>query len=469
MIFETIIGIEIHLELNTKTKMFSGALIDFDAEPNTKVTHVDIAYPGTLPVVNKQAVISGIKLAKALNMKIDDLLRFDRKNYFYTDLPKGFQITQQFHPIGSEGKLDILVENELKTIQIERIHLEEDTARQHHLNDDTYIDYNRAGIPLIEIVTHPVMHSAEEAARYVDTIRQIALSQNISDARMEQGSLRADVNLSLRPLGSNVLGTKVEIKNINTISNIKSAIENEIAIQTQKLLRNEKILQQTKRFDESTKTNVVMRTKTGAVDYKYFREPNIPTIKLEKEFIDSVELSELPWEKQARYESAQMNPIYLNSLLNDYPLSAMFDSIEYDDLDKKSKIFFNEFVAYANANKVHLTQLNIRSQDIKEAIELADQGMISGKQLKQLVELLPNNTEKVLNIVEKNNLMQISDPIVLNKFIDQIINEDIKIQYSENPERTIRSLLGQMMKLSQAKANPVLSNKLIVERLFNEK
>ncbi|VEU69694.1 Aspartyl/glutamyl-tRNA(Asn/Gln) amidotransferase subunit B [Mycoplasmopsis californica] len=468
MQFETIIGIEIHLELNTKTKMFSGALIDFNADPNTKVTPIDIAYPGTLPLLNKEAVVSGIKLAKALKMEIDHLLRFDRKNYFYPDLPKGFQITQQFHPIGKNGALKINVNGKEHLVEIERIHLEEDTARQHHYEEDTFIDYNRAGIPLIEIVTRPVIHSADVAAKYVETIRQIALSQNISDARMEQGSLRADVNLSLRPLGSQLFGTKVEIKNINTISNIKKAIENEIAIQTKKLLGNIKIEQETKRFDEATQTNISMRKKTGAIDYKYFREPNIPSIKLENKFVDGIKLAELPWEKEDRYRKHNINDIYLTRLLNDYKLADFFDGIEYNDLDKKSKILFNEFVAYANSVNKHVTEIGINQEKIKECLEFIDKGVISGKQLKTLVPLLVNASKTVFDLIKENDLMQLSDEKELTKIIDSIITPELKIQYKENPERVIRQISGQLMKITKAKANPVVSNKIIIGRLSDD-
>ncbi|WP_036436924.1 Asp-tRNA(Asn)/Glu-tRNA(Gln) amidotransferase subunit GatB [Mycoplasma elephantis] len=468
MKFETIIGIEIHLELNTNTKMFSHSKIDFSAEPNTKVSPVDIAYPGTLPLLNKEAVISGIKLAKALNMEIDNLLRFDRKNYFYPDLPKGFQITQQFHPIGKNGILKLNVNNQEHIIQIERIHLEEDTARQHHELEDTFIDYNRAGIPLIEIVTRPVIHNADVAAKYVETIRQIALSQNISNAKMEQGSLRADINLSLRPFGSNLFGTKVEIKNINSISNIKKAIENEIEIQTRKLLANIKIEQETKRFDEATQKNIVMRKKTGVIDYKYFREPNIPTIKLEKDFIDSVILSELPWEKEKRYKDNNVNEIYSNRLLNDYSLANFFDNINYSNLEKKSKIFFNEFVAFANTKNKHITEIDITNNQIKECLELLDEGIISGKQLKVLVPLLPNNSSKIIDIIKKNDLMQISDKSELTKIINSLITNELKEQYKQNPERVLRQINGLLMKNTNGKANPIVSNKIILERLEDD-
>ncbi|WP_338044343.1 Asp-tRNA(Asn)/Glu-tRNA(Gln) amidotransferase subunit GatB [Mycoplasma nasistruthionis] len=380
--FETIIGIEIHIELKTKTKMFSPAPIDFFAEPNTHAHQIDLAYPGTLPQVNKQAVKYGIALAKALNMQIDDELHFDRKNYFYPDLPKGYQITQFYRPIGQNGTIQIKTSQGLKEIKIERIHLEEDTARQHHEQDGTKLDYNRAGIPLIEIVTYPVIQNAEQAAAYVDMIKKTVLALNISEGKLEQGSLRADINISLRPYGVDKFGTKVEIKNLNSTSNIKKAIEFEIQQQRKKLLLNEPILQQTKRYDDTTNSNVVMRTKTGAVDYKYFPDPNIPVIKLSKQFIDSVTINELPLQREKRYLDANIQNIYVQSLIDDVELANYFDSIKYPDLDKLSKVFFAEIVSLANSKTLHPTQLNIKPLYIQEALNLLDQGVLSGKSLK---------------------------------------------------------------------------------------
>lgn len=463
--FEVIIGIEIHLQLSTKTKMFSPAPINFDAKANSDVSYIDLAYPGTLPQVNEQAVISALKLAKALDMEIDDVLRFDRKNYFYPDLPKGFQITQQFHPLGRNGKLKLEVNGEQKIVEIERIHLEEDTARQHHEGEFTFIDYNRAGIPLIEIVTKPVIHDAQTAVKYIETIRQIALSQKISNAKMEQGSLRADINLSLRYKGDERYGTKVEIKNINTLSNVKSAIEFEIEQQKKKILANEKIVQCTKRFDEKTKQNILMRLKLDAIDYKYFPEPNIPNIRLSEQMINSIKLNELPWEKEERYKKANINEIYLNRLLNDWELSQIFDDIKFDDLDKKSKIFFNEFVAYANSKQKHLSQINFNLEDISNCITLLEKGIISNKQLKWLVPLLENNTQDLMQLIKQNDLMQISDEQFLSSIIKRILTPNDQVAYAQNPEKHIKVIVGKVMKETKSKANPILTNELIKKML----
>jgi len=291
---ETVIGIEIHIELNTKTKMFSPAKNDFNAAPNTLVHPIDLGYPGTMPRLNKGAVIKAVQFAKALNMKIDKLIRFDRKHYFYADLPKGYQITQNDFPFGSGGFVPVIVNGEQKNIELERFHLEEDTARSHHGDSETLLNYNRAGVPLIEIVTEPVIRDAAEAVAYVDAIRELAQTLDISDAKMEEGSLRADINLSLRPRGQKEFGTKVEIKNINTLTNIQKAIENEIKTQTKDILSGKVIKQATKRFDEATKTNIVMRVKTEAADYRFFPEPDINPIRISDEFVNSININELP-------------------------------------------------------------------------------------------------------------------------------------------------------------------------------
>lgn len=278
---EVVIGIENHVELKTKTKMFSPGPITFGAPPNTSVNEIDLGYPGTLPSVNGEGVRLAVLAAHALDMTIDPLLIFDRKNYFYPDLPKGFQITQQFHPIGREGKLKIAVDGIVKNVAIERLHIEEDTAKQIHKGDYTYIDYNRSGIGLIEIVTKPVLRSANQAVAYVEKLRETLLYLGVSDVKMNEGSLRCDVNISLRPYGSDIFGSKVEIKNLNSLMNMRKAIEFEVDRQTQLLLQNQIVNQETRRFDEATQTTVGMRSKADAIDYRYFAEPNLAPIALD--------------------------------------------------------------------------------------------------------------------------------------------------------------------------------------------
>ena len=283
MNFEAIIGLELHVEMKTKSKLFSSAPVSFGAEPNTKTLPFDMAFPGSMPILNKQAVINAIRVCNALNMTIDDELWFDRKNYFYSDLPKGYQITQQRRPIGSNG---YLVADGNK-INIERLHLEEDTCKQLHSGNYTYLDFNRAGVPLLEIVSKPEIRNGKEAMTFVEKIRSIVTFLDVSNGKMEEGSLRCDVNISLRPIGQKSFGTKVEIKNLNSLANIQKAIDYEIKRQESLLLSGGHVKQETRRFDETTKKTVLMRVKTDEIDYKCFTEPNILPLKLSKEFIET--------------------------------------------------------------------------------------------------------------------------------------------------------------------------------------
>lgn len=461
--FETVIGIEIHVELNTKTKMFSSAKNDFDSSVNTNVSHVDIAYPGALPVVNKEAVAKAIKLAKALNMKIDDVLHFDRKNYYYPDLPKGFQITQDERPIGSEGTIRI----SNKEIQIERIHLEEDTAKSIHKDGKTFINYNRAGVPLIEIVTHPVMSNGKEASEYVQAIRDLVVSLGISDAKMEEGSLRADINISLRPRGQKEFGTKVEIKNLNSIGNIQKSIELEIKKQTAMLLTGEEIKMATKRFDEASQDTITMRVKTGVADYKFFAEPNIPPIQLTQEFIDSIKLDELPWERLERYKGYGLSEEHISNLSSNLEQAKYFDLIKYEDKTKVANLFFAELVSLANANNKTVTDLNVNPNEFAEILFKLDSGEISGKHAKEIFPLLIDSKQTVSQIIEEKGMKQISDEKILNEMLEGIItsNNDFIVNNKERPERVSKFILGQLMKESKGQANPVVANKLVNKRL----
>ena len=327
MNFEAIIGLEIHVQMKTKSKMFSSAPVSFGSEPNTSVLPLDVAFPGALPVVNKQGVINAIRVCHALHMSIDDELWFDRKNYFYSDLPKGYQITQRFRPIGKDGYLDIDEDGLSTRINIERLHIEEDACKMLHFNDYTLLDYNRSGIPLIEIVTKPDIRSGLEAMRFVEKIRSRVTFLDVSNGRMEEGSLRVDINISLRPIGSNSLTEKVEIKNVNTLSNIKRAIDYEIKRQYELLLSGETIQPETRRYDEKSKRTVSMRVKNEDVDYKFFVEPNILPIKLSKDFIESVIESspELPDIKKKKYVSLGLTDYDTKLILSSKEIALYFD------------------------------------------------------------------------------------------------------------------------------------------------
>ncbi len=463
---EVIIGIEIHLELNTKTKLFSHAKNDFHSLPNTNATVIDLGYPGTLPSLNKEVVVKAIKLAKALNMKIDKELHFDRKNYYYTDIPKGFQITQQFRPIGCEGTLLLfLSDDKIKNININRIHIEEDTARQIHTSTETLINYNRAGVPLIEIVTEPEIHSAEEAVNYIDSIRTIALYLGISDSKMSEGSLRADINISLRMIGDEKLGQKVEIKNINSLNNVKKAIEFEIEHQTKKIISGQIIKQETKRFDEESSETIVMREKTDDIDYKYFPEPNIPPIILDPEWINQITIEEMPWEKRERYINDGIPESYITLLKNNIEASTLFDSIVYPNREILAKFFFSEVLPLSKNKEIK--NLNIKPQDIANLIELFVSGLISGKQLKILFPKLIDLKTTVKDLVNNEGTTQISDVKTLFSMIEKIIqsNPIIVTEFIERRERSLKFILGQLMKTTKGQANPIISTELAIEIL----
>lgn len=461
--FEVVIGIEIHLELNTKTKMFSSTPI-VDADPNTLVSEIDLGYPGTLPTINEAAVIRAVKLAKSLNMKIDNILHFDRKNYYYFDLPKGYQITQFFRPIGLNGTLKI---NDKDSINVERIHLEEDTAKSTHLNNFTLLDYNRSGIPLIEIVTDPDFRDENGVVDYLETIRQLALTLDISDAKMEFGSMRVDVNISVRPFGNEEMGTKVEIKNLNSISNIKKAIREEINIQTKDILMGNSILQCTKRFDEKTQKPIIMRMKDDSVDYRYFPDPNIPPIIISSEILDNVKLPELPWDRKTRYIKEGLKSEYINKLMSNLIRANYFDSIEYKDRLLVSKIFFSDIVSLANNLNLEVNDLKIDSKELTKAFELLESGIISGSHLKKIIPLLNEGNLTTTEIIEKHNMKQMSNKDELYNIINNIIdNNNSFIQKNiDRIERVEKFLVGQVMKETKGQANPNMASEIIKEKM----
>lgn len=455
--WELVIGIEIHIELNTNTKMFSPMLNNFDSKQNYNVSNIDLAYPGSLPLVNKGAIIRAIKLAKALNMTIDPYVRFDRKNYFYPDLPKGFQITQQFHPIGSNGFVKAKVDNVWKDIAIERIHMEEDTAKAIHKNNLTYLNYNRAGIPLIEIVSNPVMHSAKEAAAYVDAIRQIVLCLNISDAKMNEGSLRTDINISIRKKGTNEFNSRVEIKNLNSISNVEKAINFEFQRQINLREKNLEVLQETRRFDEQKQETVLMRKKTDSVDYKYFPEPNIPTILIPQKVIDETKIEELPYQKEQKYLDANLNNVQIQQLINNIDYALYFEKIgNVCDLKKKANLFFSTIIPFLNESQIQISDLKITLKEAEELFKYLLDDKIDKKNSLKILDLKQKNSNIPLKtLLEKEKLFVEKSNLSLEDIVKQIFteNKDLKETFSKNFERNKKFLIGQIMKKTMGKAN----------------
>ena len=471
MNFEAIIGLEIHVQMKTKSKMFSASPVTYGAYPNFETTVLDFAFPGTLPIVNEQAIINGIRVAYALNMKIDNELHFDRKNYFYSDLPKGYQITQNERPIGYDGYIDIETEDGKRRINIERIHLEEDTCKQLHFEDYTLVDYNRAGIPLAEIVTKPDIRSGLEAQKYVEAIRSIVQFLDVSDGKMEEGSLRCDVNISLRPIGSDKFGKKVEIKNLNSTANIRLAIEYEIKRQTELLLLGKEIEQETRRFDEENKVTFLMRKKTDSVDYKYFKEPNIPPIKLSDEFIrHAIETSnELADSKVKRYLEAGLNEYDASLLIANRDLSSYFDEA-YKEC-KNPKALANwvnvDVMAILNKDEIEIKDFYVSAINLAKLVNLIEDKVISNKQAREVFAKMLRRDEDPKKIVDSMAITMISDESELLKIINEVLDNNAQSisDYKNGKDRALGYLTGQVMKASKGKANPALCSKLILQEV----
>ena len=452
MNYETVIGIEIHCELKTKTKMFSGAPVAFGKVANTCVNEIDLGHPGCLPCVNKEAVRLAIKAATALHCEIDTLVRFDRKNYYYSDLPKGFQITQQFHPIGSGGWLEIETSQGKKKIRLNRMHMEEDTAKQFHTQEGTLIDFNRAGTPLVEIVSEPDMRSGEEAAAYVEKLRMILLYLGVSDVKMEEGSMRCDVNISLRPEGSDTFGVKTEIKNLNSISNVQKAIDAEVERQRAILEAGGEVEQATRRYDETQKTTIMMRKKEGNVDYKYFPEPNIFPIRLDAQWVKDIQdnLEELPDQRKARYMSDfGLNDYDAGVLVATRELADFFEEVckETDAYKKAANWVIVELTAALNKANLKLRDNPCKASSLAQMINMVEKGEISGKQAKVVFEEIMKGKDP-RKVVEEKGMKQMSDEGALLAMITQVLDA-----------------VGQVMKASKGQANPAMTNRLIQEEL----
>ena len=473
MEFEPVIGLEIHVELKTKSKMFSTAPVAYGKEPNTLCAPLDMAFPGTLPTVNKEGVIYAIRVSNALHMKIDNELHFDRKNYFYSDLPKGFQITQDRRPIGSDGYLEIEVDGKTKRIGIERLHIEEDTCKQLHFPAFTLLNYNRAGTPLIEIVSKPELRSGEEAMKYVEKIRSIVVFSGVSDGKMEEGSLRVDTNVSIRPKGSNTFGTKVEVKNINSINYVQKAIDFEVNRQAKLLEEGKEILQETRRYDDKKNETISMRLKTDSVDYKYYPETNITPIKLSDEFIKNAidSCPELAESKKNRYINEHG--------LNDYDASLLVSekavSDYYDEATKYSKAYkllanwINvDVAAYLNKNIISISEFPLSPERLAGLVKMVEASEVNSNQAR---EIFAKMLEANIDACKAKEMLGISSQISDLDFIKDTINKVLEansqaiIDYKEGKGRALGFLVGQTMKLTQGKINPKLATDLLSEEL----
>lgn len=458
------IGIEVHVELKSLSKVFSNSKNNFNDPVNTNVNVIDLAYPGSLPRLNKEVINMAIKACLALNCDVTRLMHFDRKNYFYADLPKGFQITQQDTPIGTNGYIEI--ENG-KKIRIERLHIEEDTCKSIH-SKETLLNFNRAGVPLLEIVSKPDIHSGLEAVQYVEKLRETLLYLGISDVKIEEGSMRCDVNVSVS--NNDTLGTKCEVKNIGSISNVKTAIDYEVSRQTELLKNGEIIKEQTRRYDDKTKTTILMRYKETGNDYRYFPEPDIPYFEITDEWIRKIEkqMPILTDELKEKYEKLNINPQNIQTLISNRSLCMFLESV-IDSVDAviASNILTSDIAGYLNKNIVSIEDTKLTKEKFIELINMLKNEQLSSKQAKQIIPYLLETDKNISSLIEELGLVQITDNTKLQEIINNVLNNNQESvnDYKNGHENALKYLMGQIMKESKGQANPKLVNELLIENL----
>ncbi|WP_144460907.1 Asp-tRNA(Asn)/Glu-tRNA(Gln) amidotransferase subunit GatB [Siminovitchia fortis] len=473
MNFETVIGLEVHVELKTDSKIFSPAPNHFGAEPNANVTVIDLAYPGVLPVLNKRAVEYAMKAAMALNCEIATETDFDRKNYFYPDNPKAYQISQQDNPIGKNGWIEIEVNGEKKKIRINRVHMEEDAGKLTHTGKGySLVDLNRAGTPLIEIVSEADMRSPEEAYAYLEKLKAIVQFTGVSDCKMEEGSLRCDANISLRPVGQEEFGTKTELKNLNSFNFVRRGLEYEEKRQEEVLLSGGKILQETRRYDEASGKTILMRVKETADDYRYFPEPDLVKLTIDDEWKARVraEIPELPDARKQRYVGELGLPEYDAMVLTlTKEMSDFFEAAIAAGADPKqaSNWLMGEVSAYLNVEQKELHDVALTPEGLAGLIKLIENGTISSKIAKKVFGELIEKGGDPETIVKEKGLVQISDEGELLKIIVEVLdaNEQSVEDFKNGKGRALGFLVGQVMKATKGQANPPLVNKLLKQEI----
>ena len=473
MNFETIIGLECHVELKTDSKMFSPSPAHFGAEPNTNTNVIDWGYPGVLPVVNKRALEFGMRAALALNCTISQDTKFDRKNYFYPDNPKAYQISQFDYPIGHDGWIDIEVEGQTKRIRIERVHLEEDAGKNTHGTDGfSYVDLNRQGTPLIEIVSEADMRSPEEAYAYLEALRQIIMFTGVSDVKMEEGSMRCDANISIRPYGQEKFGTKTELKNLNSFNNVRKGLAFEEVRQANVLRNGGEILQETRRFDDATGQTILMRVKEGSSDYRYFPEPDLPLFEISDEWIEEMrtELPEFPKDRRSRYVAELgLSDYDANQLTATKVTSDFFEAAVAlgGDAKQVSNWLQGEVAQFLNAEGKTLEEIQLTPENLVEMIAIIEDGTISSKIAKKVFVHLAKNGGGAREYVEKAGLVQISDPEILIPIIHQVFadNEAAVADFKSGKRNADKAFTGFLMKATKGQANPQVALKLLAQEL----
>lgn len=465
------IGIEVHVELKTNTKIFSNSLNGYGQMANSLTNVVDLGYPGTLPTLNKEVVNLAIKAACVLNCKIRKEMHFDRKNYFYPDNPKNFQITQGRTPIGYDGYVEIEVDGTKKKIEIEEMHIEEDTCKSTHRGDKTLLDFNRAGVPLIEIVTKPCISSSTEAKLYLEKLKELLFYTDISDCKMEEGSMRCEANVSIRKNETDPLGTKCEIKNIGSISNVGISIEKEIIRQTELLEKGETFKEQTRRYDDKLGDTVLMRIKETGNDYRYFPEPDIPYLYLTDTMIEEVRntIEMLPDERRNLYMEKNVSEINAKKLVQNKSLSDYFNTLLTEDIDFKiaSNLLLGDISAYLNKTEKSITDTTLTKERMVELVNKISYNTLTSKNLKDILDKVLEEDKSISEIIKESGIENITDDTALREIIKKIVSENSEsvTDYKNGHDRAIKFLMGQVMKETKGSANPKLAMNILIEEL----
>ncbi len=471
--FEPVIGIEIHVQLSTKSKIFSADATNFDAGDNENTSPVSVGMPGSLPVLNSKAVEYSVKTGLALDCEIRRHSVFARKNYFYPDLPKGYQISQYDKPICENGKITFNVGDKEKTVSITRAHMEEDAGKSNHQGEYTLINYNRAGIPLLEIVSGPDIRSPLEAAEYARTIRQIVRYLDVCDGNLEEGSLRCDCNVSVRKVGAPQFGTKVEIKNINSFRFVEKAIEYEIERQIDAIERGDKIIQETRLWDPDKNKTFSMRAKENAEDYRYFPDPDLLPIRVTEQMISryKLELPELPIARAKRFRDEQGLPEYDAMVLtSERDLADFYEETakQCGNFKSSSNWIMTDLMRELKTTNKSLSESPIRPAHLGKMIELIDKGTISGKIAKTVFQEMWASGKSPETVVKEKGFVQITDPVVIEKIVDEILSANpqmVEDHKSGKKKNLLGFFVGAVMKASKGQANPDLVNTILHEKL----
>ncbi|MEA2016212.1 MAG: Asp-tRNA(Asn)/Glu-tRNA(Gln) amidotransferase subunit GatB [Actinomycetota bacterium] len=479
--YESVIGLETHIELNTETKMFCGCRLSFGDEKNTHTCQVCLGHPGSLPVTNRKAVEYAAKIALALNCRINKYTIFHRKNYFYPDMPKNYQISQYDIPLGVEGHLDINMGGYVRRVGITRVHMEEDTGKLLHTgstgriseSEASAVDFNRAGTPLIEVVTEPDMRSPEEAREYMINLRNLILFLGVSDCSMEEGSMRCDANVSVKEKAAKKIGTKTEIKNLNSFRFLQRGLEYEVKRQVDVLESGGRVRQQTRHYDNRSGTTKTLRSKEEAHDYRYFPEPDLVPIYVEDKMIEEVKktIPELPSEKAKRFESEYgLTGEDCVFLANNMDMADYFEEScrHYDNPKNIANWIMGDFSALMNKNKVEsIRKSKVSPKNLCKMLEIVDEGKISSKMAKSVFEEMFETGRDPGDIIESRGLKQISDEGLLGSVIDEVISENPEPveQFRGGKEKALSFLVGKVMAKTKGKANPQLAVKIIKEKI----